>query len=163
MALNFPKTNDFNLNRISVDENENSLEIKTCEEEEMTEKSRTTRRRSGRLINKVLLKKPESNVDLDKVQKYYLCSRVTRLPPKLETIFEEPKKGRQETLYMSSRKYRRVISFDDCDAAAMKEKLRKRQVKVKQHARRKQGKRKCKKSTPNKKRNGRMKTGKWFC
>lgn len=152
--MTFLETKDFDLNLVPNDEN--SLKINTCQEDE-TERSRMTRRRSDRLLKRVVLQTATDD-DFEKVQNYYLNRQVKRLSSKLETIFEEPKKGKREPLYMSSRKYKRVIRFDDVSAS--KEKLTKRQIKIKQISKKKQGKRKCRKSTPDIKQNKKTKTKK---
>ncbi|KAJ8926527.1 hypothetical protein NQ314_021129 [Rhamnusium bicolor] len=55
-----------------------------------------------------VLTKPRKFLDnANEINNYYLDKRVKRLPPSLETIFEEPKGDS----FMSSRKFKRCIQF----------------------------------------------------
>lgn len=90
-------------------------------------------RRSSRVIPKPTPNKteqtsitiPENEED---IKKYYLCKKVKKHPPSLETIFEEPKDQHNVKLLMSNRRYRRFCDFSDVH------KTKKRLMKVKKHS-----------------------------
>lgn len=63
----------------------------------------------------------------DEISNYYLDKRVKRLPPSLETIFEEPKGNN----FMSTRKFKRCIQFSSQTAPSRnKLKVKKRSMKA---------------------------------
>lgn len=72
-------------------------------------------------------KKLEINANSKDTVNYYLDKRIKRLPPTLETIFEEPK---SDSL-MSTRKFKRCINFSDDGLCKDKLKVKKRSMKAK--------------------------------
>lgn len=63
----------------------------------------------------------------DEINNYYLDKRVKRLPPSLETIFEEPKGN----TFMSTRKFKRCINFNNLTLPSRsKLKVKKRSMKA---------------------------------
>lgn len=58
------------------------------------------------------LKKKKIDPKDNEIESIYLSKRVKRLPSTLETIFEEPKEGSKNVLFMSTRKFKRVLNFD---------------------------------------------------
>lgn len=78
---------------------------------------------------RVLTKPKKKDSTANKLESIYLCKQVKRLPPNLETIFEEPKLTKSnKVLYLGLRKQKRVISFND---SSNKGKVKKRQMKAK--------------------------------
>ncbi|KAK4885961.1 hypothetical protein RN001_002232 [Aquatica leii] len=95
---------------------------------------RTLRKRINQLSNgheesnKVKVKKLNNR---NNVEKYYLNKKVKRMPSTLETIFEEPKQHNNEKLFLSSRKLKRVLSFNEDIVQSNKLKSKKRLNKAK--------------------------------
>ncbi|XP_074032312.1 uncharacterized protein [Leptinotarsa decemlineata] len=96
-------------------------------------------RRSGRkrirpaeVEKKQIISKPKrlhEDSSYEEIKKYYLDKKVKRLPPSLETIFEEPKTG---GIIMSARKFKRCINFGSMNyLPTNKSKVKKRSLKAK--------------------------------
>lgn len=99
--------------------------------EEEASPRRSLRRRSMSVPteNRRVKQKPTKKVT--KLESIYLCRSVKRLPPNLETIFEEPKIDKNsEILYIGLRKQKRIISFENC-STLNRNKVKKRQMKAK--------------------------------
>lgn len=91
---------------------------------------RSTRRKSLVTENRRVLTTPKKNSTASSVESIYLCKKIKRLPPNLETIFEEPKVTKaNQVLYLGLKKQKRVISFTD--NLPNKSKVKKRQMKAK--------------------------------
>ncbi|GJQ71284.1 hypothetical protein Trydic_g11021 [Trypoxylus dichotomus] len=91
-------------------------------------------RRSSRLRKKINLpvegvhtrnKNPSKNSNKTSIEQYYLSKQVKRLPSTLETIYEEPKALNNEVQYMSIKKFKRILNFDEDNIMGYKKRRRK--------------------------------------
>ncbi|XP_018566361.1 uncharacterized protein LOC108907252 [Anoplophora glabripennis] len=101
--------------------------------ETITQPRRSGRKkiRSQETEKRRVLTKPKkllsNNSNTNEINNYYLDKRVKRLPPSLETIFEEPKGNS----FMSTRKFKRCIQFSSQVAPCRnKLKVKKRSMKA---------------------------------
>lgn len=105
------------------------LEVSHSEKSKKVRRSKRKRFHPVDCDNRRATMKPKKIIDgnYKETINYYLDKRVKKLPSTLETIFEEPKSG----ILMSSRRFKRCLTFPESPVYKDKVKIKKRILKSK--------------------------------
>ncbi|KRT86053.1 hypothetical protein AMK59_2685, partial [Oryctes borbonicus] len=124
---------ELNTNMASLELNEETNNAQSTE----VSNPKQSLRRSSRIKKKINLPavktdirntNPSRNSNKTSIEQYYLSKEVKRLPSTLETIFEEPKSSNNVVQYMSIKKFKRILNFDEDNAISHKGKRSKKRI-----------------------------------
>lgn len=129
---------ELNSNMASLELNEESISTVSIDNSGLPNSiSKQDLRRSTRIKKQINLsvgaahthrKKIDKGDSKSKIEQYYLSKQVRRLPSTLETIYEEPKSSNNEVQYMSVKKFKRVLNFDEENFVLHKNKRSKKRL-----------------------------------